>query len=81
MKRTKKQLLPTIAKLDASTRRANRAMSDALAAVSASNKRIRAKELAHAKTKESLDRLLDALDVERHRGEAMAFSPVGKEHF
>ena len=81
MKRAKKHLLPTIAKLYASTRRADRAMTDALAAVSASEKRIQKREQAHAKTKESLDQLLAAFDVDRHRGEVMAFPPVGKELF
>jgi len=79
MKRAKKLPLPTLAKLYSSARRADRAMTEALAAISASNRRIRRREEAHAKTRESLDRLLAAFDAERHRGEVMVFSPVGKE--
>jgi hypothetical protein len=54
-------------------------MADALSAVSASEKRIQRREEAHAKTKESLDHLLASFDIDRHRGEAMPFTPCGKE--
>lgn len=79
MKRARKRLLPTIAKLYSSTRRAERAMAKTFAAVSASKQRIRRREQRHASTRESLERMLATFDVERHGGEAMALSPVGTE--
>lgn len=79
MKRAKKRLPSAIAALLSSERSARRAVMKASAAVSASNKRIRRLEQAHAGTQTSLERMLAAFDNERHGGEAMPLSPVGRE--
>jgi hypothetical protein len=79
MKQAKKRLLPTLAKLQSSTKRADRAMTQTLAAVAASNKRILRMEQRHANTLESLKTMLAAFAAERHGGEVMAWPYVGRE--
>ncbi len=79
MKRAKKQLPSTIAKLFSSARGAGRAMIKVCAAVSVSEKRMRRRVQAHASTKETLEQMLASFDSKRHSGEAMPFPPVGSE--
>jgi len=79
MKQAKKRPLPTIAKLFSSARRASRAVINACAAVSASEKRMRRREQAHARANDSLEQMLALFDRKRHGGEAMPFPPVGSE--
>jgi hypothetical protein len=79
MKQAKKRLLPTIARLQSSAKRADRAMARTLAAVSASNERIQQMEQQHASTLESLNAMLAAFAAERHGGEAMAWPYIGRE--
>jgi hypothetical protein len=79
MKQAKKRLLPTLARLYSSTRRADRALAKTFAAISASEKRMRRREQEHAGTRESLERMLASFDVARHGGEVMAFPAVGRE--
>ncbi|MBI3093480.1 MAG: hypothetical protein HYY97_01260 [Rhodocyclales bacterium] len=76
MKEAKKQLLPTIAKLLFSTRRASRALSKANALVSKSNS-----VLDHRRQLRTplTDAMLASFDPKRHGGEVMAFDPVGRE--
>lgn len=40
---------------------------------------MRRREQEHASTRDSLERMLTSFDVRRHRGEVMAFPPVGRE--
>jgi hypothetical protein len=47
-------------------------MARAIAAVSASNKRIRKMELKHARTRESLETMLATFNIKRHGDEADA---------
>jgi len=79
MKLANKRPLPMIARVHSGARAARRAMARACATVSASEKRMRRREQEHASTSESLERMLTSFDVRRHRGEVMAFPPVGRE--
>lgn len=79
MKRAKKRLPSTIAKLLSSARSAKRAVMKACAAVSASENCMRRREQEHASTKESLEPMLASFDSKRHGGEAMPLHPVGSE--
>jgi hypothetical protein len=76
MKRAKKRLSPILAQLVTSTRRANRAMTKAIATVDASNKR-----LTRRKPKYSLDELLAQIPPGDHNlfKEWDTGPPVGKE--
>lgn len=79
MKLAKKRLPSTIAKLFLSVRSARRAVMKACASVSASEKRMRGREQAHARTKASLEQMLASFDSKRNSGEAMPLPPVGSE--
>ena len=81
MKQAKKRLLPTLAKLVSSTKRANRAMTGALAAVVASNKRIAKKEklATNRRPKYKLEDLMAEIPAETKFKEIDWGPPVGKE--
>jgi hypothetical protein len=81
MKQAKKRPLPTLAKLVSSTKRANRAMTGALASVVASNKRIAKKEklATNRRPKYRLEDLMAEIPAGTRFEEIDWGPPVGKE--
>lgn len=85
MKRAKKRMLPTVAKLASSIRRTDRSLTKALAFCFASNKRIAKKGKRAVKEAPlcageelTLDEMLTAFDPKRHGGEVTTKTPRKK---